>query len=264
MSEAMKPPVVILCGGRGTRLRERTESVPKALVEIGGMPILWHVIGIYAAQGFERFLLATGYLGEAVEEFVASESWPDGVAVECIDTGVDTPTGGRVAQLADRLDDTRFCATYADGVADLDLDALLTCHRGSGALATMTVVRPDLQWGVAQLGEGDRVEGFVEKPRSERWINGGFFCFEPEALGYMDEESVLERGPLARLAAEGRLQAYRHGGFWDCMDTYKDAVTLNDLWNTGEPPWIQWPSGRSSIRIPEVNTTAEGEEGAPW
>ena len=120
-----KPPVAILCGGRGTRLRERTETVPKALVEIGGRPILWHVIGIYAAQGFERFLLATGYLGEMVEEFVAAESWPGGVEVECVDTGLDTPTGGRIARFGERLGGETFCATYADGVADIDLEALL-------------------------------------------------------------------------------------------------------------------------------------------
>jgi len=233
----LKPPVVILCGGRGTRLRERTETLPKALVEIGGKPILWHVIGIYAAQGFEHFLLATGYLGEAVAEFVAAESWPDGVEVECVDTGLDTPTGGRIALLADRLRDGTFCATYADGVADIDLDVLLDFHAGHGDLATMTVVRPRLQWGVAELGEGDRVEGFAEKPRSEHWINGGFFCFEPGALGYLGPDSVLEREPLAHLAADGQLHAHRHEGFWDCMDTYKDAVVLNDLWAAGEVPW---------------------------
>jgi glucose-1-phosphate cytidylyltransferase len=232
-----KPPAVILCGGRGTRLRERTESVPKALVEIGGRPILWHVIGIYAAQGFERFLLATGYLGEAIEEFVASEAWPDGVTVECVETGLDTPTGGRIAALADRLGGEAFCATYADGVADIDLDALLRFHEGHGDLATMTVVRPHLQWGVAELGEGGQVEGFIEKPRSEHWINGGFFCFEPGALTYLDEDSVLEREPLRRLAEDHRLGAYRHEGFWDCMDTYKDAVVLNDFWVAGEAPW---------------------------
>src|SRR4051794_27811517 len=132
-----KPTVVILCGGRGTRLRERTETVPKALVEIGDKPILWHVIGIYAAQGFERFLLATGYLGEQVESFVAAERWPSGLDVECIDTGAETPTGGRLDRLADRLGGT-FCATYADGVADVDLSALLDFHRGHGATATMT------------------------------------------------------------------------------------------------------------------------------
>jgi glucose-1-phosphate cytidylyltransferase len=211
--------------------------VPKALVEIGGRPILWHVIGIYAAQGFERFLLATGYLGDAVEEFAAAEPWPEGVTVECVDTGLDTPTGGRLARLADRLESGTFCATYADGVADIDLDTLLSFHAERGKLATMTVVRPHLQWGVAELGPDGQVEGFVEKPRSEHWINGGFFCFEPGALNYLNEQSVLEREPLARLAADGQLRAHRHEGFWDCMDTYKDAVVLNDLWVGGEAPW---------------------------
>lgn len=242
----LKPPVVILCGGRGTRLRERAETVPKALVEIGGMPIVWHVIGIYAAQGFERFLLATGYLGGAVEEFVAGEAWPRGIEVECVDTGLDTPTGGRIARLAARLESGTFCATYADGVADIDLGALLRFHVSHGDLATMTVVRPRLQWGVTELGEGDRVEGFVEKPRSEHWINGGFFCFESGALGYLDEDSVLEREPLSNLAAEGELHARRHEGFWDCMDTYKDAVVLNDLWASGEAPWPRSPA-RSGV-----------------
>ncbi|HEV7771249.1 MAG TPA: sugar phosphate nucleotidyltransferase [Solirubrobacterales bacterium] len=232
----------MLCGGRGTRLRERTESVPKALVEIGGRPIVWHVIQIYAAQGFERFLLATGYLGEAIEEFVAGESWPDGVAVECVGTGLDTPTGGRIAALADRLDGERFCATYADGVADVDLGAQLDFHAGHGALATLTVVQPHLQWGVAELDGDDRVAGFVEKPRSEHWINGGFLCFEPGAFDYLDADSVLERKPLARLAADGQLRAFRHAGFWDCMDTYKDAVILNDLWAGGEAPWRTLPT----------------------
>jgi glucose-1-phosphate cytidylyltransferase len=236
----MKPPVVILCGGRGTRLRERTESVPKALVEIGGRPILWHVIQIYAAQGFKRFLLATGYMGEAVEEFAAAQRWPDGVAVECVDTGLDTPTGGRIAHLGPRLDGAAFCATYADGVADVDLAALLDFHRTQGALASLTVVQPHLQWGVVELGEGARVSGFVEKPRSAHWINGGFFCFEPGVLDYLDEGSVLEREPLSRLAADGQLRAFRHEGFWDCMDTYKDAVVLNDLWAGGTAPWQIW------------------------
>ena len=156
-----RPPVVILCGGRGTRLRERTESVPKALVEIGGRPILWHVIQIYAAQGFDRFLLATGYMGEAVAEFAAAERWPQGVGVKAIDTGLDTPTGGRIAALAGELGGEPFCATYADGVADIDLAALRARHRGHGATATMTVVQPHLQWGVAELDD-ERVAGFAE------------------------------------------------------------------------------------------------------
>jgi glucose-1-phosphate cytidylyltransferase len=245
-----RPPVVILCGGHGTRLRERTETVPKALVEIGGEPILWHVIGIYAAQGFERFLLATGYLGEAMEEFVAAEPWPAAISVECVDTGLDTPTGGRIARLADHLREGTFCATYADGVADVDLDALLRFHRGHGALATMTVVRPHLQWGVTELDGDGRVTGFVEKPRSKRWVNGGFLCFEPGVLAYLDEDSVLEREPLARLAADDQLRAFRHEGFWDCMDTYKDAVELNDLWAGGEAPWRAWEGTRVGDPLP--------------
>jgi glucose-1-phosphate cytidylyltransferase len=214
--------------------------VPKALVEIGGRPILWHVVQIYAAQGFTRFLLATGYMGEAVEEFVAAERWPEGVVVDCVDTGLDTPTGGRIALLGERLGGEGFCATYADGVADVDLGALLDFHRERGGLATLTVVRPNLQWGVAELGEDDRVAGFVEKPRSEHWINGGFFCFEPGVLGYLSGDSVLEREPLERLAADAQLRAFRHEGFWDCMDTYKDAVVLNDLWAGGDAPWRVW------------------------
>jgi glucose-1-phosphate cytidylyltransferase len=197
------------------------------------------VIQIYAAQGFERFLLATGYMGEAVAEFAAAERWPGGVEVECVDTGLDTPTGGRIAELAERLGGACFCATYADGVADVDLDAQLEFHREHGRLATMTVVQPHLQWGVAEL-EGDRVAGFAEKPRSEHWINGGFFCFEPGALGHIGAGSVLEREPLQGLAASGELRAFRHDGFWDCMDTYKDAVTLNDLWASGKAPWRVW------------------------
>lgn len=213
--------------------------MPKALVEIGSRPIVWHVIRIYAAQGFSRFLLATGYMGDAVEEFAAAQSWPGGVAVECVDTGLDTPTGGRLALLSERLGGEPLCVTYADGLADIELGSLLDFHRGHGALATVTVVRPHLQWGVAEL-DGDEVSGFHEKPRSEHWINGGFLCFEPGVFDYLDTESVLEREPLARLAADGQLRGFRHEGFWDCMDTYKDAVVLNDLWAAGDAPWRIW------------------------
>jgi glucose-1-phosphate cytidylyltransferase len=229
--------VAILCGGRGTRLQERTQSIPKPLVEIGGRPILWHVIQIYAAQGFRRFLLCTGYKGELIERFVTAEAWPSGVVVTCLDTGLDTPTGGRLLQATRQLGREPLCATYADGVADIDLDALLSAHRAHGDLATVTVVRPELQFGVAQLAEDGRVRGFREKPRAEQWVNGGFFVFEPGVAEYLAEDSVLEREPLERLAAAGQLHAHRHEGFWDCMDTYKDAVLLNDLWAQGLAPW---------------------------
>ena len=232
--------VAILCGGRGTRLREHTESIPKALVEIGGRPILWHVISIYAAQGFESFLLSTGYKGEQIEQWVGETAWPQGVEVRCVETGLDTPTGGRVKLLEEQLAGAAFCATYADGVADIDLSALLKSHQDSRALATVTVVRPTLQFGVAELGDDGRVLGFEEKPSLDRWINGGFFCFEPGVFDYLEPGSVLERDPLEGLAAAGELHAYRHQGFWDCMDTYKDAVMLNDLWASGEPPWRVW------------------------
>ena len=232
--------VAILCGGRGTRLREKTESLPKPLVEIGGRPILWHVMKIFAAQGCRRFVLCTGYLGEMVADFAASEQWPDGVEVQCLDTGLDTPTGGRLKLAAEEIGSGTFFATYADGVADIDLAELVRFHRSHGELATVTVVRPTLQFGVADLDGDSRVRGFIEKPRSEHWINGGFFCFEPGALGYLRDDSVLEREPLEQLAQEGRLHAFRHEGFWDCMDTYKDAVMLEDFWYSGNPPWKVW------------------------
>jgi glucose-1-phosphate cytidylyltransferase len=235
-----RPPVAILCGGRGTRLQERTREIPKPLVEIGGRPIVWHVIRIYAAQGFRRFLLLTGYKGELVAEFVAGERWPEGVQVACLDTGIDTPTGGRVRRAAAELGDGTACVTYADGVADVDLGALLDVHRAHGGQATMTVVRPTLQFGVTELDGGGRVTGFTEKPRSEHWVNGGFLCLEAAALHSIDDDAVLERGPLEDLAARGELYAYRHEGFWDCMDTYKDAVLLNDLWAAGRAPWRIW------------------------
>jgi glucose-1-phosphate cytidylyltransferase len=234
------PSVVILCGGRGTRLREHTQTIPKPLVEIGGRPILWHVIRIYAEQGFRRFVLCTGHRAELIEAFVENDGLPSGLEIECVQTGEDTPTGGRIARVADRLDGERFCATYADGVADIDLAALLAYHEGHGALATMTVVQPELQFGVAELNGDGHVSGFTEKPRYEGWINGGFFCFEPGALGYIGPDSVLERDPLEGLAAAGQLRAFRHPGFWDCMDTYKDAVLLNDLWAEGRAPWKVW------------------------
>jgi glucose-1-phosphate cytidylyltransferase len=235
------PPVAILCGGRGARLQEHTRTIPKPLVEIGGLPILWHVIRLYAHAGFTRFVLCTGYLGDQIEQFVAGHDWPDGVAVTCVDTGADTPTGGRLHAVASHLDGgATFCATYADGVADVDLGAVLAFHAGHDGAATMTVVRPTLPFGVTELRDDDRVTGFREKPRSDHWINGGFFVFDRAVLDRLAPDHVLEREPLEGLAADGQLRAYRHGGFWDCLDTYKDAVLLNDLWASGAPPWRTW------------------------
>jgi glucose-1-phosphate cytidylyltransferase len=236
----MRPTVVILCGGRGTRLQEHTRSIPKPMVEIGGRPILWHVLQIFLAQGFRRFALLTGYLGEQVEQFAAAAQWPPDAEIRCLPTGEDTPTGGRLHLAADALAGRRFCLTYGDGVADIDLAALLAEHAGHGAAATMTVVRPRLPFGVAHLNGDGVVRGFSEKPRSEQWINAGFFCFEPAVFNVLTPDSTLEREPLQQLAAAGDLRAFRHDGFWECMDTYKDAVALNDLWASGAAPWKRW------------------------
>jgi glucose-1-phosphate cytidylyltransferase len=218
--------VLILCGGRGTRLNGER---PKPLIEIAGRPIVWHVMSIYAAQGFDDFLLLTGYKGDEVAEWAASAEW----RVQCVDTGVDTPTGGRVHAVRERLTET-FCLTYADGVADIDLRALVAHHRAAGALATVTVVRPELPFGVAQL-DGDRVTAFREKPVADQWVNGGFLVLEPGALAHLGPDSVLEREPLEQLAAGGALAAYRHTGFWRCLDTAKDAIALEEA---GPARWL--------------------------
>jgi glucose-1-phosphate cytidylyltransferase len=232
--------VVILCGGRGTRLQRGARAIPKPMVEIGGRPILWHVIRIYLAQGFDRFLLLTGYRGEQIEDFIADEPWPAGVEIRCLPTGLDTQTGGRLHLAAAELPAEPFCLTYADGVADIDLEALLAAHAEHDGAATMTVVRPTLPFGVAEVDAEGVVRGFAEKPRSEHWVNAGFFCLEPAVLDRLAPDSVLERETLPRLAAQGELRAYRHEGFWECMDTYKDAVVLNDLWDRGQAPWRLW------------------------
>jgi glucose-1-phosphate cytidylyltransferase len=230
------PDVAILCGGRGTRLQEQAPSLPKPLVEVGGHPIVWHVIHIYAAQGFRRFLLLTGHRGSAIEQFAAAEPWGEELRVECLFTGEDTPTGGRVHRAREHLAEGTVAVTYADGVADIDLGAELAHHRDHGRLATMAVVRPDLPFGVTEVDGEGRVTGFEEKPRSRHWINGGFLFLEPAALDYLEPEGALERRPLERLAADDQLRAWRHEGFWECLDTYKDALALNDLW-AAEPPW---------------------------
>jgi glucose-1-phosphate cytidylyltransferase len=237
-------PVVILCGGRGTRLQEHMPTIPKPLVEIGGRPIVGHVIDIYARQGFRDFVLCTGFKGRQIEHWVTYAEWPSSISVRCLDTGVDTATGGRVRRGALALPAVPFCVTYGDGVADIDLRALLDHHREHGGIATMTVVRPQLQFGVADIGADGGVRGFHEKPRSEHWVNGGFFVFERRVMAYLAHDSVLEREPLEQLAAAGQLHAFRHEGFWDCMDTYKDAVLLNDLWAAGDAPWTKAPAIR--------------------
>jgi glucose-1-phosphate cytidylyltransferase len=255
--------VVILAGGYGTRLQEETRTRPKPMVEIGGRPLLWHVMDIYSRWGFKEFVVALGYKGEVIKQYFltyhhlrhdltvtlsnpnvavdpagAGEDW----TVHLIDTGLHTGTGGRLKRLASRLRDGTFMMTYGDGVANVNIAELLALHRSHGKLATLTAVRPPPRFGCLRL-DGSRVTAFHEKPAAEEgWINGGFFILEPEVLDYVVEDStVFERDPLERLAADGQLVAYRHHGFWQCMDTIKDMQFLESVLGHAEAPWHTKP-----------------------
>ncbi len=254
-----EPPVVaVLAGGLGTRLGDETAHRPKPMVEIGGRPILWHIMRWYARFGFTEFALALGYKADVVKEWfldyvprsgdvtidtLTGETRVHGGVrpdwrVHMIDTGLGTETGGRLRRLKPWLRGDTFMATYGDGLANVDIVRLLEFHRSRGRLATVTAVRPPARFGALEL-EGDRVRAFSEKPQSgEGWINGGFFVFERRALDFIDGDfTVLERSPLESLAREGQLAAYRHPGFFQPMDTQRDRQLLETLWNEGEAPW---------------------------
>jgi glucose-1-phosphate cytidylyltransferase len=231
----------ILCGGRGTRLREHTATIPKVLVEIGGYPILWHILKGYSQGGYNDFVLALGYLGEKIEEhFAAPDRREAGWNIDFQHTGTDTNTGGRILRLESSIRGDTFFATYGDGVADVDLDALLAFHREHGRAATVTIVRPRSPFGMVEVDDELHVVDFKEKPLMDQWISGGFFVFDRRIFDYLEDDSILEREPMQRLAADGELMAYRHQGFWACMDTYKDTVELNSAWADGGAPWCTW------------------------
>lgn len=251
---------VILAGGRGTRLAEETTARPKPMVEIGGKPILWHIMNIYAACGHKDFIIACGYKGEMIKEYfhhyhfrhsdyfvnlhdgsrrmiqTDGTDWEVGV----IDTGYATMTGGRILRLRSWLTET-FMVTYGDGVGDIDLAALLAFHRSHGKLATVTAVRPPARFGALEL-DGNCVQRFSEKPQTgEGWINGGFFVFEPAIFDFLDDdETILERDTLERLSVGCQLMAFRHEGFWQPMDTLRDKEYLESLWSSGQAPWRRW------------------------
>lgn len=256
--------VVILCGGQGTRLREETEFRPKPLVEIGGRPILWHIMKLYAHFGFGEFVLCLGYRGNMIKEhFLSYEAMnsdftvslgarnqieyhgahtENGLVVTLADTGIDAMTGSRISRVRRYLGGQTFMVTYGDGVSDVDVSALLAFHRSHGHLATVTVVRPVSRFGVLELDGADAVGRFSEKPPVDGWVSAGFFVFEPGVFDYLsdDRACTLEREPLQRLANDGELVAYRHGGFFQPMDTYRESKLLNDLWDAGKAPWHVW------------------------
>jgi glucose-1-phosphate cytidylyltransferase len=253
--------VVILAGGLGTRLQEETSARPKPMVEVGGRPILWHIMHLYAAHGLKEFVVALGYKAEMVRSYFLSyhavardttvrladgsatvhgeprEDW----TLHLIDTGLETQTGGRLRRLRQWLGNEPFCLTYGDGVSDIDIGRLIAFHEKHGKLATVTAVRPPARFGGLEL-DGDAVRKFAEKNQtSEGWINGGFFVLQPGVLDYIAGDSTLwEHEPLERLASEGQLRAFRHEGFWQPMDTLRDLRLLESLWSSGSPPWKTW------------------------
>jgi len=253
---------VILAGGLGTRLSEETVIRPKPMVEIGGMPILWHIMKIYSAGGVDDFVICCGYKGYMIKEYFrnyfyhqsditidmgsneitvhkkTAEPW----RITLVDTGETSMTGGRLKRVRDYVkDDEAFCFTYGDGVADIDICSLLKTHRTGGRLATITAVQPSGRYGALAL-DGDRVTGFTEKPRGDGgWINGGFFVLSPKVMDLIDGDSTTwENDPLRRLAADGQLQSYFHNGFWQPMDTLREKNLLEELWKTNRAPWKLW------------------------
>jgi glucose-1-phosphate cytidylyltransferase len=225
-------PVVILCGGRGTRLREKTVNTPKPLIEIGGKPMVWHIMEIYKNQGFSNFILACGYKVRQFRQFAKKQK--NGVQV--IDTGEDTRKGGRIFLLKEYLKTPLFMCTYGDGVSDINLKKLLLFHKRKDKVATITCVQPRNQYGIVNIENG-LIKSFVEKPRMKEWVNGGFFVFKSSFFNYLSENCGLEDVVLPRLAKDGQVAAYKHSGFWASMDTYQDFQELNKIWYDGKPLW---------------------------
>ncbi|QPC82926.1 glucose-1-phosphate cytidylyltransferase [Phototrophicus methaneseepsis] len=253
--------VGILAGGVGSRLSEETQVKPKPMVEIGGMPILWHIMMHYSCFGHNEFVVALGYKGEYIKKYMVdycslssnltvhlktgavemADAYRPDWKIDLVDTGIPTNTGGRIKRLQPYMGNETFFLTWGDGVSTVDFDQLLAFHKSHGKLATLTAVRPPARFGHLDF-EGDQVQRFTEKPQTaEGWINGAFFVLEPEVFDYIDgDDTQFEKEPLERLAADGQLMAYRHEGFWQCMDTLRDKLRLETMWQSGEAPWAMW------------------------
>jgi glucose-1-phosphate cytidylyltransferase len=257
----MVKKAVILAGGLGTRISEESHLKPKPMIEIGGKPLLWHIMKIYSAHGISEFIVCGGYKEYAIKEYFSNyflhtsdvtfdtarnemqihyrraEPW----RVTLVDTGLHTMTGGRLKRVREYLDDGAFCMTYGDGLSDVDIPALIRFHQSRGKLATVTAVQPAARFGALDIVDG-AVRSFEEKPKGDgTWINGGFFVLEPKVIDYIDGDATIwERAPLERLAAEGQLSAFRHEGFWSAVDTLRDKNHLEELCATGNPPWKVW------------------------
>jgi glucose-1-phosphate cytidylyltransferase len=254
--------VALLAGGLGTRLREETEFRPKPMVPIGGKPILWHIMKTYANFNHNDFIVCTGYRGDVIRQYfrdfetmnldftikIGAQSIltmhgaleEAGWSVTVADTGAETMTGGRLFRIRNYLGSETFMCTYGDGVADVNIRELLAFHKSHGKVATMTVVRPVSRFGVVDISENGDVGHFREKPQADGWVNAGFFIFESKVFDYLDENSILENEPLTNLARDNQLVAYRHEGFWQPMDTYRETLMLNEMWAQGSAPWKVW------------------------
>ncbi|SRR6266498_169602 len=255
--------VVILCGGRGTRLREETEFRPKPMVEVGGRPILWHIMKRYAQYGFEDFVLCLGYKGNMIKDYFLNyeamnndctvnlgpqrsityhgQHDESAFRVTLVDTGRDTLTGGRLKRIEKYIDEDHFLMTYGDGLSDVDISHVIDRHRSYGRIATVTAVRPVSRFGILDISSEGHVTEFSEKPLLEGWMNAGFFVLNRRVFDYLNgDDCIFEHEPLERLAADGQLTAYRHEGFFFAMDTYREYKHLNDLWSNGNAPWKNW------------------------
>jgi glucose-1-phosphate cytidylyltransferase len=257
----MNDPLVILAGGLGTRLREETEFRPKPMVEIGGNPIIWHIMKYFSSWGVKEFVICTGYKGEfiknyfmnyrtnqsditinlsAKESIIVHQDVEDDWKITIADTGPLTPTGGRIAKIAQYIKTENFYCTYGDGVADVNIAGLTDLHLKNKSVGTLTAVKPLSRFGVLDINEIGQVKKFREKPRMDTWINGGYFIFNRSIFDILEENSTLEREPLALLSQKGLLSAYRHDGYWQPMDTLREAEMLNAEWDSGKAEWKNW------------------------